>query len=678
VNREAALAVGIPATGVLLRLLWIHFFPTVPASDFANVVAFAEAFARDPAATGFGFWDMLNPGTSLFLSFALRTGIGSPAAASRLVTAVFVGLLPLLPFLIWRGVLPLWARVAAALSLAVWPGQIAFSGVVAQDNWAIGPTVALACLACRTVLGRPPHPWLSGLLLGIAFLVRQEMIVVLAPLALAGAGVLPGRTGRRHDAVVLAGTLAACLLFAASLRGAGSGRFGITTTHGGISTLAAAVPGSSRGYCAPPYSYVETFAPGQDPKRVAWRLTWYELARRPFYHAVRVVYFALAPVLRTSSGSLYWSLSPAFLPEGDRANAAQALRFLQRPLEWEMYLVLFAGFAALVVAARTRNLAVLLLAAAAMIKACVHALTVSQPRYFMPMVALILLAVPITLATAERPSRRRLLLGAGFVALPFTAAIAVAARVTEQWTQRHDAPISYRFEIPEPSGQVRFACVTENAGRWSWFPELTEKTLSFFDPDPSPGEVAGAVCDLRDPAAVREATLRLSVPSSFAGQTGRFMLTVTSNGVAKLQADVGALVPGQPVEVRLPLEDNPRVAVRLQALSPEPGWGWGHALRVGLSVSTQDVGGPTITETSPREVRAGVAFNVQPTGEAALAVIGRGFEPGDVIVWNEVVLATTHANSGLLTAIVPARLYETPGRAMVRVRSAGRAITIVP
>jgi len=79
--------------------------------------------------------------------------------------------------------------------------------------------------------------------------------------------------------------------------------------------------------------------------------------------------------------------------------------------------------------------------------------------------------------------------------------------------------------------------------------------------------------------------------------------------------------------------------------------------------------GPTLTQTSPSGTVRGDGFNVQPDGQSALAVAGKDFTPGVVVVWNGEVLKTVgDGRLGWITATVPARLYATPGDAKVAVR----------
>lgn len=60
-------------------------------------------------------------------------------------------MIPVLPYILWKGVFRQRTRILAAFLLALWPGQILFSSVVAQDNWIIFPIVAVVALAVRTL-----------------------------------------------------------------------------------------------------------------------------------------------------------------------------------------------------------------------------------------------------------------------------------------------------------------------------------------------------------------------------------------------------------------------------------------------------------------------------------------------------------------------------------------------
>jgi hypothetical protein len=147
--REFLVLITILFLSLTLRLAFISVFPTIPVSDFHVIVSFAKVFAEDFFARGHPGWGSINPGLPFFLSFLLRIIPAQAELVARWTTALLTGSLPLIPFLVWRGVFPLPARSISALLLAVWPAQIIFSGVIAQDNWVLFPTIFLVSLAVR-------------------------------------------------------------------------------------------------------------------------------------------------------------------------------------------------------------------------------------------------------------------------------------------------------------------------------------------------------------------------------------------------------------------------------------------------------------------------------------------------------------------------------------------------
>jgi hypothetical protein len=69
----------------------------------------------------------------------------------------------------------------------------------------------------------------------------------------------------------------------------------------------------------------------------------------------------------------------------------------------------------------------------------------------------------------------------------------------------------------------------------------------------------------------------------------------------------------------------------------------------------------------PSGARAGEIFQRQPDGQAALAVLGTGLTPGDVIRFGDRALPTMAANSRLLTASIPPDLLARAGDVEVTV-----------
>src|SRR5262249_52192249 len=129
--REALAFFLLLIAGMAPRLAFVLHFPTIPLSDAEGLVNFG-VFLRDHGlTTPVWFWEQFNPGLPLLLSFLFRIfAHADPGAVARVATAVVCGFLPLVPFGMWRGVYPLWVRILAGAALGLWPGQIAFSGVV--------------------------------------------------------------------------------------------------------------------------------------------------------------------------------------------------------------------------------------------------------------------------------------------------------------------------------------------------------------------------------------------------------------------------------------------------------------------------------------------------------------------------------------------------------------------
>lgn len=72
----------------------------------------------------------------------------------------------------------------------------------------------------------------------------------------------------------------------------------------------------------------------------------------------------------------------------------------------------------------------------------------------------------------------------------------------------------------------------------------------------------------------------------------------------------------------------------------------------------------------PRFAVAGKAFNVQPDGQAALAVLGSQIPTGMVVFWNDRPLKTAGGGpQGWVAAAVPPDCYASPAVAKITVRS---------
>ena len=223
-HSEFIWVVAIILLGVLPRVGFIILFPTNPISDFKGLVDFAIAIRDSLFARGAWYWEFFNAGLPTLLSGILRIFPASPETTARWATAILTGLVPILPYAIWHGVLSFRARILAGLFLALWPGQIFFSGVIAQDNWVIIPTVALSSLAVRSLVAHDGgHPCWSAVLFALGTFIRQEMVVVLLPVALVSAGIGTGDKQLKRHLVYWGVGVLLCFLLIAGQRGVAIG-----------------------------------------------------------------------------------------------------------------------------------------------------------------------------------------------------------------------------------------------------------------------------------------------------------------------------------------------------------------------------------------------------------------------------------------------------------------------
>jgi hypothetical protein len=571
------------AAGLLSRLVFVTVFPTTPISDFNGLVQFGLWMRDRSIVTGGFFWDLFNPGLPLILSLILRVFPSAPETAARLSTAIATGLLPVFPYLLWRGVQPRWVRLLAGGLLALWPGQIFFSSVVAQDNWVLIPAVALGSLAVRS-LATQGHPVAAGLLYALGVAIRQEMLVALLPLLL-GAALGAGSRRWRRSLLLCALAAGLPLLLLALQRRAATGRFALTSEHGGMTVLGSYIPGSTVNGWGNPVSYVAAVEPDllEDPpklRRRAMRLALREALARPAFHAVRITAFTLEYAVDGEAGNLVWSLtSPLVLPPAAQPRAQGFARFASPLLHFEMPLLLALFLASLLLA--RRHPAVWLLAAAIALKVGIHAFTVTQGRYFLASTALQILGIALGAREAAGRSSRRSTAAA--LALGGVAAAAAwhLAPKGVAWVQARDVdpPRTYRFSISPAPGEPRSLDCKVERGRLITASE-TGAVLETFDADPSPGEKAVADCVFRASAPSAPLVLRLLDPYDPGGSPGRMVQRVVVDGREALVHDVAAQPGSGWTEIPLGSPGPAQrmaVTVEVVAVRPDPGLSWGRA-----------------------------------------------------------------------------------------------------
>jgi hypothetical protein len=447
--REWADVLLLLVIGVGTRVGFALAFPTRPFFDFLQVVHFGTLL-RDQGLFARGwYWSQFNPGLPVILAVLFRVFPGDPVAVARMATAVATGLCPVLPFLLWRSVLgPRWRRLAGLL-LAVWPGQIFFSGAVALDNWVLPPAIALACLAVRTLLDPTErvHPLAAGALYAAALAIRQEMALVLLPAALAAVGVPRLTRKSLRNLAVLGGIAGLVVVAIGAQRRAATGHFRIGSEHGALGLFGTFVPGASLDGWVDARAYAAALDPSIADGSL-WgsqagmlRLTWSEARRRPAFHLLRIAAWVPRLALNADADNLVWSVGAARAQPADRRDRATKFRDRWDPiLKAELALVQGLFVAAVVLGVRRRSLPILVLAASVLLKLLIHALISPVGRLAVPAIALELLAIPLGLALlAPRPRFERL----RYAALAGATAILllVGTPALADFVMRHDSPV---------------------------------------------------------------------------------------------------------------------------------------------------------------------------------------------------------------------------------------------
>ncbi len=452
----------ILGAGLLPRLIFIRAFPTHPISDFASLLDFSILFRDDWLAKGAPQWRLLSPGLPMLLSILLQFVPRSPETIGRWATAMLTGLVPVVPYLLWKGAFRLRTRILAGLILALWPGQILFSGVLAQDNWVIVPVVALTALAVRlVVLGHDGLPIPAALLYVMAVAIREEMLLVLLPIAiLASVGSGPGQRLRNAGvAALIIGVLLGGLVLQ---RGLATGRYALSTEHLGASILGAYVPGAPMVWVNP-IPFLETKVPeitrdnvsAADLNWVEIRVAWQEFLRRPAFHTQRIVGSALSSLFDLDSSVISWSLTaPDVLPKEQRKSAIAFKNAIMPVLQIYPFVVQILFATAVFFAHGTTTLSKWIgpILLTALLKVGIHLLIVSQSRYFLVIVALELLTVAIVSEVCFRHEARRKLVYSlllGVLSVVFLSLIAAKANAYV-WAHLESSPLNY--SLPPTSG----------------------------------------------------------------------------------------------------------------------------------------------------------------------------------------------------------------------------------
>ena len=446
--------------GVLSRLIFINAYPNHPISDFYNILDLALAFEQDILAKGNIYWQYFSAGLPLILSILFRIIPYPSEDVARWATAVISGLPAVLPFLIWKDIFSRRVRILAGLLLVLWPGQILFSGTIAQDNWIIFPTVGLAALAVRAlVVKKGGYPIWAGLFYLFSVAVRQEMLIALIPVAVVA--ILGSRREKWLQNFVM-GVVLIGIFFSALIiqRGMATGRYTLSTQHLGVSILGAYVPGAGMGWNTP-WSYLSIYHPeilgDENFDQQATRLAMQEFIRRPRFHIIRIIGSSLYNLFNIDKEIAPWGLSIEGVLSHRYRKSAKALQESLIPL-LQFYpqlihgLFLSAVFFSLSSKQLLKWISPILLTI--IFKLGLHAAIVSQPRYFLAVVALEILVIAILWDTMLKKENWKLTLRSIFLGIVSVFLLISIMNTAKEYIEKHDVIFQPSYMISAYRGAV--------------------------------------------------------------------------------------------------------------------------------------------------------------------------------------------------------------------------------
>ena len=360
---------------------------------------------------------------------------------------------------------------------------------------------------------------------------------MLLPAALAAAGLFRRDDARlrRRRLAWLAVAAAVPLLGLAWQRHAASGRFAITTEHGGLALLGSVVPGAAQAGWVDPRAHMAAVEPELLENRTlarkaATRLALEEWERRPAFHLLRAASVSGRLAAESDADSLFWSIgSPESLPAELRDRGARLYARWFPRLRWELALIQGLFFASVLRALRRRDAAVLVLAACVVLKFGLQSVASPLGRLMMPATALELLAIALGLSQlATRRSRLRF----GLVTVAVAAGILLAgSRLTALAVARDEPPFPvarFPLEISGDGGHAQ--CVVEEGEVVS-----LEWRRAWLRPD-TPGQPARVRCRRGDDAG----------PGPWA------LVVEAAPGIAR-ETVVSGDLPASGIEVTLPV-----------------------------------------------------------------------------------------------------------------------------
>jgi hypothetical protein len=227
-------------------------------------------------------------------------------------------------------------------------------------------------------------------------------------------------------------------------RGRATGRYALSTDHLGVSILGAYIPGATGGWTSP-IPYLEKNHPeildDADFEQKASALAWQEFFRRPGFHLIRMSAISLHHLTSVDSQLAYWSLSAeGALPHRYRKSAkilqenlTPSLYFYTQFIHW---LFLSAMFFSLTKGQYLKWVSPILLTI--ILKTGLHAIIVSQPRYFLVVMAMEILIIALIWDMMFKAANLRMIFRSVIMGLICMTLLILMMNIMNNYVKVHD------------------------------------------------------------------------------------------------------------------------------------------------------------------------------------------------------------------------------------------------
>ncbi len=392
------------------------------------------------------------------------------------------------------------------------------------------------------------------------------------------------------------------LLLIAGQRAVATGRFALTTEHGGKSVLGAYVPGAGLNYWTDPHPYIASVDPSllRDKKRLneeSYLLALKEALRRPKFHLIRIVSAVLNCFGQPDKSNLYWSLSgPNVLPSEYKQRGDLFMKKISPFLSTCMVVIHTLFLASFFSGVLRRSWPILVIALTILLKIFIHAVIVAQPRYFMPVIALewLIIALSVDEAIKSRKIAQSVLITAGAAAVILL--LAIVSFKAQAYILTHDENIQRadRFSLTEAMGKGLLTCLVD-CGRLNALTEPSAQ-LELLNTNPYPGETASAKCLLTGTETPVPLSLQIKDPHAPGGFPEGMIRRGVFDGHEIFRNDLAAQGGSGWFDVPLGLVGKGTqrtVLIGILSVYPDPGYAWRKASNTEFGLEDHTVFTPT-------------------------------------------------------------------------------------